>query len=164
MLAFITHGGANSIAESSYAGKCMLILPLFGDQNRNAFIVEERGIGLQLDKNDLTKEKIVDSIKKLVYEPDYMRKAKELSDLIRSKPMNADERLIKYVEFAAKYDVHSALDLNGRYLSTIEYYNLDVIGLIFLFISSILVVFYYFVRFTLRKCFGRKRKSSYKSE
>jgi UDP-N-acetylglucosamine transferase subunit ALG13 len=164
LLAFISHGGANSITEASYVGKPLIVLPLFGDQNRNALMIEERGMGLQLDKTDLTKEKIVAAIRKIVYEPHYMQKAKELSEIIRNKPMNPDDRLIRHVEFAAKYDVHSALDLHGRYLSTIEYYNLDIIGLVASCFLLGIGVFFYAARFIVRKCCGKKSKSAYKSE
>lgn len=40
--------------------------------------------------------------------------------------MGPDQRIVKYAEFAAKFDVHEALDMTGRNLSLVEFYNLDV--------------------------------------
>ena len=48
--------------------------------------------------------------------------------MIRAKVLTPEERLVRYTEFAAEFDVHAALDISGRYLSTIAYYSLDVGG------------------------------------
>ena len=48
--------------------------------------------------------------------------------MISAKVLTPEERLIRYTEFAAEFDVHGALDISGRHLSTIEYYCLDVGG------------------------------------
>lgn len=42
---FITHGGAGSIFESAINGVPVLTIPMFGDQMRNAKIVERHGFG-----------------------------------------------------------------------------------------------------------------------
>ena len=58
----------------------------------------------------------------------YRKTAKQYSKMISAKVLTPEERLIRYTEFAAEFDVHGALDISGRYLSTIEYYCLDVGG------------------------------------
>ncbi|KHJ83286.1 hypothetical protein OESDEN_17017, partial [Oesophagostomum dentatum] len=40
---FITHGGSGSMMESATHGKPLIVVPLFGDQTRNAKIVEKYG-------------------------------------------------------------------------------------------------------------------------
>jgi UDP:flavonoid glycosyltransferase YjiC (YdhE family) len=48
--AFVTHGGANSVAEALDAGVPPIVVPLSGDQGLQARIVEACGAGLGLER------------------------------------------------------------------------------------------------------------------
>ncbi|KAI9244530.1 hypothetical protein EDC94DRAFT_653910 [Helicostylum pulchrum] len=47
---FVTHGGAGSLYESSYAGVPVVVYPFFNDQNSAAITSEKNGIGLFLNR------------------------------------------------------------------------------------------------------------------
>jgi uncharacterized membrane protein len=86
---------------------------------------------------------------------------------MRSKPYNPDERFVRFSEFAAQNEIHSRLDLSGRHLNTIQFYNLDVF--VFIFAVIILVLLIVFVLFKLvwqlmRKCCVRKAEVKSKNE
>ncbi|EGT38943.1 hypothetical protein CAEBREN_12572 [Caenorhabditis brenneri] len=55
---FITHGGQNSLLEAFHSNTRTLIIPLFGDQHRNAQISLENGLSLVLKKEDLTNDEM----------------------------------------------------------------------------------------------------------
>ena len=79
--------------------------------------------------------------------------AKRVSKMIKSKPMNADERIIKYTEFAAEFGKNNNLDMEGRHLNFIQFYCLDIILPVIGLILFIFYILYRFVKFLLRKIF-----------
>ena len=49
-VAFVTHGGYNSLLESSQAGVPMVLVPLFGDQYGNVFRAQRLSMGIYVDR------------------------------------------------------------------------------------------------------------------
>ncbi|KAI1699828.1 UDP-glucoronosyl and UDP-glucosyl transferase domain-containing protein [Ditylenchus destructor] len=127
LLAFISHAGMNSVIEGPSKGVPMICIPVFADQKHNAKMLERRGTALILDKGTLSKEDVVAAIKKIITDPSYRANAALLSRMIKAKPMNADERILKYSEFAAEFGDTGTLQTQGRYMSFVELYSLDVI-------------------------------------
>ena len=66
MRAFVSHGGLNSITESVHAGVPIICVPLFGDQMRNAKMVEKRGVGIILDKTKLDAETVLTAFENIL--------------------------------------------------------------------------------------------------
>jgi hypothetical protein len=122
-------------------------------------MAERKGVGIKLDKYILTKQILSDAFTKIINDRSFKQKASILARMIAKKPTKADENIIKYAEFAAEFDVHEALDIYGRNLSTIEFYNIDVLGLMLLIILTVLFIVYKFISFVLRFIFRKVIKT-----
>jgi hypothetical protein len=146
LLAFISHGGMNSVMEGSTKGVPMICIPVFGDQNRNARLLVRRGMGIVIDKTEVTKEKIVDAIKEIINNESYRKNAKTLSKIVNAKPFSPSERVVKYAEFAAQFGDTGTLTTQGRHQSIMVLYSLDVIGFLFTVLFVILVILIWIVK------------------
>jgi MGT family glycosyltransferase len=62
----VTHGGNNTVTESLYFGKPMVVLPLFWDQYDNAQRVHERGFGVRLDTYGHSAEELRGAVDRLL--------------------------------------------------------------------------------------------------
>lgn len=66
MVAFITHGGMNSILETVSHGKPMIVIPLFAEQKRNAQIIIRAKIGAVLRTMDISTPKFKNAIEEVL--------------------------------------------------------------------------------------------------
>jgi len=80
----VTHGGNNTVTETFFYGKPMLVLPLFADQFDNAQRLVETGLGLRANPFHCTEEELLTSVDKLVNDSDLAQKMKAIGERIRS--------------------------------------------------------------------------------
>ena len=92
----ITHGGNNTITETFYFGKPMIVMPLFGDQNDNAQRVEEKGYGIRLNPYECTENELLNAIEKLLNDKELKEKLKKISERIQTE--NSIAKLPKMLE------------------------------------------------------------------
>ncbi|CAG8716592.1 14163_t:CDS:2, partial [Cetraspora pellucida] len=102
---FLSHGGVASCHESMYTATPMLVLPIFGDQPRNAEKLEFAGIALKLSKMNLKVDDIVSKIKRLLNEESFKKNAERLQFLakINSKRKYRGADLIEVVMNTVKF-------------------------------------------------------------
>ena len=94
----ITHGGNNTITESFYYGKPMIILPLFGDQHDNAQRIQDKGFGIRLKPFRVIPKELNDAIDKLVNDNELKVKMEKTAKRIQnSKPNEKAAELIESV-------------------------------------------------------------------
>ena len=67
--AFITHGGLLSIQEAITFGIPMIALPIFAEQDYNAFRIERKKRGIRLDIGELTVEDFQGAIAEILTNP-----------------------------------------------------------------------------------------------
>ncbi|XP_054157603.1 NDP-glycosyltransferase YjiC-like [Oppia nitens] len=92
----ITHGGNNTVTETMYFGKPMIVLPLFVDQFDNAQCVEDNGFGIRLDLHSCTENELLSAIDKLLSDKQLHEKLAKISKRIQSD--NSQRKLPKIFE------------------------------------------------------------------
>uniref|UniRef100_A0A8R1Z6S1 glucuronosyltransferase n=1 Tax=Pristionchus pacificus TaxID=54126 RepID=A0A8R1Z6S1_PRIPA len=142
--AFITHGGMGSTQETALRGIPGIFIPIFGDQPRNAGMMQHNGFGKVLDKFDLKNpETFIAAIKDVLNNDSYRENAAKVSRMLAKKPFSSKELMIRTVEFAAEFGPSRALRPLSYDMNFVEYHNLDIIALsllLFLFLIYLLTM------------------------
>uniref|UniRef100_A0A8R1HTS1 glucuronosyltransferase n=1 Tax=Caenorhabditis japonica TaxID=281687 RepID=A0A8R1HTS1_CAEJA len=138
---FVTHGGLGSTNEVAFSGKPSVMVPVFGDQTRNARMLERHGAALLLTKNELgNMEKVRGTIRKMLEDKSYSMKAQRLAQMLRNQPESPKEIFAKYFNFIARFGKPHGLDSVSAEMSFIEFYYLD-----FMFLTTVLTVALFFI-------------------
>jgi MGT family glycosyltransferase len=82
----ITHGGNNTVTECFWAGKPMVVLPLFWDQHDNAQRVHETGFGIRLDTYGHEPEQLTGAIDRLLADERLSARLAPASERLRAHP------------------------------------------------------------------------------
>ncbi len=92
----IIHGGNNTITETFYFGKPMIVMPIFVDQYDNAQRVHEKGFGIRLDPYKCNEHELLESIEKLLNDENLKLELKRISNRIQSE--NSISKISELVE------------------------------------------------------------------
>jgi vancomycin aglycone glucosyltransferase len=79
----VHHGGAGTTAAALRAGVPQVIIPHLGDQFFHARRIRDLGIGLSIPRGRLTGARLAAAIQRLLGEPSYRSRARELADSLR---------------------------------------------------------------------------------
>ena len=82
----ITHGGNNTVTESWYFGKPMIVLPVFWDQYDNAQRVDELGLGVRLPTYTFEDEQLTGAIDRLLADRTLGGRLGAMSSRLRARP------------------------------------------------------------------------------
>lgn len=66
---FITHGGMLSSVEAVHAGVPTVIVPFFGDQLTNGPLLQDRGLGIVLKYNDISRHSLNKTLRAVLFDP-----------------------------------------------------------------------------------------------
>jgi len=151
---FISHGGFNSIIESVYHAKPLIVLPIIGDQLTNAAAAESKGFAISTDIGDFTSDMLLSNIEKVLNDSTYKCNAHLASAILRDRPDTAAQRVSAMINHVIKYgDRH--LRTGAFELSTVEYFMFDIFAVLLLagvIVLLMVVTMYYCV---CRACCGR---------
>jgi len=139
---FITHCGMHGVMEAIYHSVPMVGMPVFIDQGDVLTRMEQKGIGIGINKWASTTE-IVEAVNEVLYNSKYADNISKLSELMKigmkNKPM---QNTIWWLEYLSATKGAEHLKLSSRHLNFIQYYSLDFIVLcliMLLFIFKLIV-------------------------
>ena len=82
----ITHGGNNTVTESLYYGKPMVVLPVFWDQYDNAQRIHETGFGIRLDTYGHEPKELPAAVDRLLADEPLKQRPAALSVRLQAAP------------------------------------------------------------------------------
>ncbi|KAI1700966.1 UDP-glucoronosyl and UDP-glucosyl transferase domain-containing protein [Ditylenchus destructor] len=142
--AFITHCGLNSMNEATMAAVPTVGIPLLADQPLNAAVMNHNRVGVYVDVTKVVPTKgavVCEALQKVLQEPEYRENARLLQRKLLTQPFSPQEKLVKWVEFAAQFPDLNELNLpTDKDLGYLAYYSLDVLFVSILVMATLLTV------------------------
>ncbi|CAI6346307.1 unnamed protein product [Macrosiphum euphorbiae] len=156
---FISHGGISGLYEAIDAGLPILGFPLFGDQPRNIDNLVNAGIAISMDILSITKDAFLKNVLELLNNEKYMENAKTASKIFKDRPMSPASQVVYWTEYVLRHKGAPHLTSHAMNLSWYQYYLLDIIALILVFI--IVVVFLSYRAFiSISKSFSKYSRNT----
>ena len=81
---FVTHGGMNSTMEGLYYGVPMVVLPQMMEQEMTARRIEELGLGVALDPENLTAEQLREVITRIQQDPMIIQRVQAMRQTVHA--------------------------------------------------------------------------------
>lgn len=120
------------------------------DQDANMRQAEILGFGVKGEILDLTEAKLTPLIRRILDEPRYMQKAKELSEIFRDQSESPVERAVFWTEYVLRHNGAYHLRSPAANLSLFQYHCLDVVLFLATVIVTALLFVYYLVKLIVR--------------
>uniref|UniRef100_A0A146LHB3 UDP-glucuronosyltransferase n=1 Tax=Lygus hesperus TaxID=30085 RepID=A0A146LHB3_LYGHE len=161
MSLYIGHCGALGLQEAVHEAVPTICLPFFADQYVNAEFLVESGMGLYLDFQKMNEEDFRETVRQVLQDPSFKKNALRISKAFLDRPMSPMDTAIYWTEYVLRHEGAPHLRSPARYLSWVEYHNVDVIAALLLIVSS---VFYFSLKIakSFIKCLLSARKSKEK--
>uniref|UniRef100_A0A673ZAD1 glucuronosyltransferase n=1 Tax=Salmo trutta TaxID=8032 RepID=A0A673ZAD1_SALTR len=154
--AFITHGGTHGIYEGICNSVPMVMLPLFGDQSDNVHRMTVRGVGEVLTLFDITSDKLVEALNKVINDKSYKEKMLKLSAVHKDRPIEPLDLAVFWSEFVMRHGGAEHLRPAAHDLNWIQYHSLDVFTLLLTIVLIVVMVTVKCCKVCFRKCCGTK--------
>ncbi|XP_041972154.1 uncharacterized protein LOC121728109 [Aricia agestis] len=155
---FITQGGLQSTDEAIEAGVPLIGIPMLGDQWFNVEKYVQLKIGVRLDMETITEERLMDAITTVVDDKSYRDNIQKLRSIINDKPQKPLERAVWWVEYTLRHGGAKHLRTPSANMPWTKYYEMDLV-LLLLTAASVAIALIVVAIKTILKLFDRPVKS-----
>ncbi|VEN54708.1 unnamed protein product [Callosobruchus maculatus] len=147
---FITQCGLQSLEEAVVNGVPMVAIPFIPEQRRNARMLVEKGIGLSLDKDNVTKEALKDAILEVVKNTKFKRNVVELGNLSKDMERPGLEKAVWWIEYCLRNKGAKHLKSPATELPLYQFFLLDVIATVFAVLLTLVIIAFLFMKIIIR--------------
>ncbi|XP_049530268.1 UDP-glycosyltransferase UGT5-like [Anopheles darlingi] len=137
----VSHGGLLSLHEAAWNGVPVIGVPFFADQFSNVRRLELSGTGVGIPSTKLNGETLREALEKLLNDPSYRKRAKELSNLFRAQPEPPLDRAIFWIEKVIANKGLRYLRSPARSMAPYQVYGLDMLAVLLLIALGYYLIF-----------------------
>ncbi|KAI6204462.1 putative UDP-glucuronosyltransferase ugt-48 [Aphelenchoides besseyi] len=148
--AFISHLGLNSLNEAAHFGVPMVAIPFFADQQFNTAAMLKRGLGVHVDRRQITAKTLSGAIRAVLEDPSYRNVAKELSRKIRNVPFTPREIFVRSVEFSSRQGPLNEWQLPAAKTNFIQQNSLDLLAIVITTLFAVIYTTVIVLRWSIR--------------
>ncbi|XP_052742279.1 uncharacterized protein LOC112052352 [Bicyclus anynana] len=156
VLAIFCHCGLLSLTEAIHHGVPVIGMPVFGDQPRNAAAIEETGLGVQIQVDELTKETLLEKFE-TVLNIQFRNKVKWISKMWKDRPVSPMDTAVYWVEYTARY-TNVTFRTTAADAPLYQIYNVDILFVLL----TVLAIFFFTTKYVLKFCLYKRKNWSRK--
>lgn len=160
VVAFLSHGGLLSALEATYGGVPVVGIPFFGDQRTNLANLMAKGMAVKLEYHDITKQNVLNALRAVLEQPNYMENARQTGRIFRDRPLSALDTAIFWTEYILRHKGAPHLRSAALDLTWYQYLLLDITVIVVL----VIVLFLLAVRKVFKLIFGSKKTTNKKKK
>ncbi|KAI6221738.1 Glucuronosyltransferase [Aphelenchoides besseyi] len=163
----ITNGGMSSMIESLSYGVPILGVPLYGVNYQNLLKVQQKGLGVALDKTTITETSLYTAIRHVLETPKFERQAQEFAKEFNERSSTTFERALNAIEHVARHRSAKFLRASQRpkgFQLFLKVTNLDLFAALIVLLTIGLTVGYVVSIVFLRCLVPTSRKSTSEKE
>ncbi|KPJ00054.1 Ecdysteroid UDP-glucosyltransferase [Papilio xuthus] len=161
---FITQGGLQSTDEAIAAGVPMIGIPIFVDQAYNTEQYEHFNIGARLNYNELTEEKLKETIDTVIEDEKYRNNIIKLRKIINDQPQSPLDKAVWWTEYVIRNNGAQHLKSPTANISWIKYLEIELVATLTIILLSFITFLILTVKFLVRITIGMFRKLKVKRD
>lgn len=149
---FVTHGGLFSIQEALFHSTPLVGIPLGTDQKPNMLRAQSHGYAVMLEWPTLNTTGLSAAINRVMYDSMVKESMDRSHTLFTDQSEPPLEKAIWWVEYVMRHNGADFLKPQSMNLAFYQYNLLDVAGLVFVIVITLLFVFWKFCCYCCKKC------------
>lgn len=151
ILLFIFQGGMQSTEEAIEYKVPLVGIPVFADQYMNVQILKSRGVAVDLQLHELSKETFKRAILKVITNPSYKENVRKLRYLLHDLPRHPMENAMWWIEHVIRHNGAKHLRCRSKDMEYYKLLHLDIFGALLVLCVLLLGLLFFGLRFVYRK-------------